>query len=88
MDRDSILRAAAQAAEQMEGRPSINPYPVPTAVQLAPSRDSSGNKFVMITFTTPIGQNVFFLDPESADKIGDGLKETARFARTGLELAR
>lgn len=92
MNKDSILRAAAEAAEQMNGNhqptPTVSPQPVPTAVQLASTRDGNGNKFVIVTLTTPVGQNIFFFDPESADKIGDGLKETARLARTGLEIAR
>lgn len=92
MDRDSILRAAAQAAEQASGNPhqvpSVSPQPVPTSVQLASSRDGSGNKFVVVTLTTPVGQSIYFFDPDSAEKIADGIKETARLARTGLEIAR
>ena len=92
MDKDSILRAAAEAAENMNGQPhsnpGITPQPVPTAIQLSSTRDTNGNKYVVITLTTPVGQNIYFFDPESADKIGDGLKETARLARTGLEIAR
>lgn len=92
LNKDTILRAAAEAAEQMNGQhqstPSIIPQPVPTAVQLASARDANGSKYVSITLTTPIGQNVFFFDIESADKIADGIKETARLARTGLEIAR
>jgi hypothetical protein len=48
----------------------------------------NGDKYVIITLITPVGQNVFFFDPESADKIADALKETARLSRTGLEIAR
>lgn len=91
MDRDSILRAAAQAAEQTgNSQPvqGITPQPLPTSVQLASSRDGSGNKFVVVTITTPAGQNLYFFDPDSAEKIADGIKETARLARTGLEIAR
>lgn len=94
LDKDSILRAAAEAAEQMNGHeghpqaPSVPLQPVPTAVQLSSMRSPSGDKFVLVTFSTPLGQNTFFFDPDSADRIADGLKETARLARTGLEIAR
>ena len=92
MDKDAILRAAVQAAENMDNHqpqgPAITPQPVPTAVQLASTMDQSGNKFVVLTLTTPVGQNIYFFDHDSAEKIADGLKETARLARTGLEIAR
>lgn len=92
LTQENILKAAAQAAEQMNGNPhptaSVTPQPVPTAVQLASTRSVNGDKFVIITLTTPVGQNIYFLDPDSAEKIGEGLKETARLARTGLEIAR
>ena len=92
LDRDSILKAAAEAAEQMNGNsqpaPQVSPQPVPTAIQLSSTRTSSGDKFVVVMISTPVGQNVYFFDPESADKIADALKETARLSRTGLEIAR
>ncbi len=91
LDKDSILRAAAQAAEQMNGHPpapQVSPQPVPTAVQLTTTQSPSGDKFVVVMISTPTGQSVYFFDPESADKIADALKETARLSRTGLEIAR
>jgi hypothetical protein len=68
MDKDSILRAAEAMAEQIEG-PDILPEPVPTSVLL-----SGDNKFAILTFITPIGENTFFLDLSSADQLSDGLK--------------
>lgn len=91
MDKDSILRAAVQAAEQMDGNhqpQGVPPQPVPTAVQIASTRDAQGNKFVVVTLMTPVGQSVYFFDPDTADKVSEGLKESARLARTGLEIAR
>lgn len=91
MDKDSILRAAVQAAEQMDGShqpQGIPPQPVPTSIQIASTRDAQGNKYVVATLMTPVGQNVYFFDPDTADKIAEGLKESARLARTGLEIAR
>ena len=91
LNQESILRAAATAAENMDNNhtvPSITPQPLPTSVQLATTRDMSGNKFVILTMITPVGQSFYFLDPDSAERVADGLKETARLARTGLEIAR
>ena len=92
LDRDSILRAAATAAENMDNNHhpmhTIPPQPVPTSVQLASTMGTNGDKFVILTIATPVGQSIYFFDPESADKIADGLKETARLSRTGLEIAR
>lgn len=91
MDKDSILRAAVKAAEQMENQPpspSVPLQPVPTGIQISPVTSPQGDKFVLLTLTTPVGQNSFFFDPENADKIADGIKDAARLSRTGLEIAR
>ena len=81
MDRDSILRAAAEAADQLDENyvpaPGIVPQPVPTAIHLSSSNINNGideNNFVIITLTTPVGQNTYFLDPESADKLAAGIQ--------------
>lgn len=92
MDKDNILRAAVEAAEQMDNNQpqgmGVPPQPVPTAVQLSSSKDNNGNKFVVMAFMTPVGQSVYFLDPDSAERIADGLKDTALLSRSGLEIAR
>lgn len=69
MDKDSILRAAELMAEQLED-PGILPEPVPTSVLL-----SGDDKFAIMTFITPIGENTFFLDLSTADQLSDGLKK-------------
>jgi hypothetical protein len=68
MDKDSILRAAEAMAEQLED-PGILPEPVPTSVLL-----SGDDKFAVLTFITPIGENTYFLDLSSANQLADGLK--------------
>lgn len=68
MDKDSILRAAEVMAEQLED-PGILPEPVPTSVLL-----SGDDKFAILTFITPIGENTYFLDLSSANQLADGLK--------------
>jgi hypothetical protein len=78
MDKDSILRAAELMAEGLdyESVSHINPEPLPTAIKLYPYTDSIGRKFLAMDITTPAGKNTYFLDPESADKLADGIKET------------
>lgn len=91
MDKDSILRAALQAAEQMDGnppQPAIPIQPVPTAVQIASAKGPNGDSFVVMTVLTPVGQNIYFFDSETAEKLSEALSQTARLARTGLEIAR
>lgn len=68
VDKDSILRAAEAMAEQIED-PGILPEPVPTSVLL-----SGDDRFAVLTFITPIGENTFFLDLSSADQLADSLK--------------
>lgn len=90
MDSEAIIKAAVEAAEaqQKNGHqpqhPGIVPQPVPTSVQLSSSQDTNGNKFVILTLTTPTGQNFYFFDPETAEKIADGLKKMTSVANTGL----
>lgn len=90
MDQESILRAAAQAAKSMPAQqPSmVYPQPVPMSVQLTSGQGMGGEKYVILILQTPIGQNIFHFDPEGAEKLAEGLIETARLSRTGLEIAR
>lgn len=76
MDKDSILRAAELMAEQIEN-PSIQPEPVPTSVSMNFQDD-----FIVLTFTTLVGKNTFFLDLDGADQLADAIKKTVITART------
>jgi len=69
MDKDSILRAAEQMAEQLEV-PSVEIQPVPTSVHL-----HREEHYVVITMITPIGENTFFLDLDSAERIAIAMQE-------------
>jgi hypothetical protein len=88
MDAETILRQAEEAArrQQQGAAPGVMPSPVPTSVQLLTGHDGQGGQMVILVFSTPVGQNVFHFDAESADKIADGIKDAARVARTGLEI--
>lgn len=89
MDAEQIIRQAEALARQQQQAgpaPGIMPSPVPTSVQLLTAPDQQGNKLVILVLSTPVGQNVFHFDAESADKIADGIKDAARVARTGLEI--
>lgn len=72
LNMDSILKAAVAAVDQLEE--PIFPQPVPTSVTLSTSTGFDGDKLVVLVVTTPIGQNTYFLDLESAEKIADGLR--------------
>lgn len=92
MDAETILKQAAEAARQQQAGgiqgPGVMPQPVPLSVQLMHTQDPTGQKYVVLIISTPVGQNVFHLDPDSAEKIGEGIKDAARLARTGLEIPR
>lgn len=91
MNQDAILRAAAEAAQQpqMQAQPqTVAPQPVPMSIQMTTTQDMQGNKYVVLVVQHPVGQTVLHFDAEGAEKIGEGLKDAARLARTGLEIAR
>lgn len=90
LDQESMLRAAAESAMQQQGvqQQVVPPQPVPLSVQMATSQDTQGNKFVVLVINHPLGQSVYHFTPEGADQIADGLKQTARLSKTGLEIAR
>lgn len=89
MDTEAMLRRAEEAAKAGAGPgPGVMPQPVPTSVQLLTGHDGQGGKLVILVISTPVGQNVFHFDAESADKIADGIKDAARVARSGLEIPR
>lgn len=93
MNQDMILKAAAEAAMQAQDPLSqqpqgVTPSPVPMTLQLTTVQDTQGNKYVVLIIQHPMGQSVLHFDPDGADQIAEGLKNTARLARTGLEIAR
>ena len=92
MDQDQILKAAAEAAQGMQNGamnvPPIQPQPVPMSMQIQSAQGADGKQFVVLVTYTPMGQTILFFDPEGAERIGQGLIDTARVARTGLEIPR
>lgn len=91
MNQEAILRAAAEAAQQQQTQGQqqmVAPQPVPMSIQMSTTQDMQGNKFVVFVVQHPVGQTVLHFEAEAAEKIGEGLKDAARLARTGLEIAR
>jgi hypothetical protein len=90
-ERDQILKAAAEAAKSQMGavpqQAVVQPQPVPMSIQLSTMQDINGTKFVVMNVLTPLGQTVLFFDPNGAETVAENLKQTARLARTGLEIA-
>ena len=92
MDKDSIIEAAAKFAKESQGQPMqpqvVQPQPAPMSIQMEQAVDPQGNKLVVLIIHHPLGQNVFFLNPDGAEHVGNGLLDAARLARTGLEIPR
>jgi hypothetical protein len=91
MNQEMILKAAAEEAmrlPQQQQQQQVNPHPVPMSIQMATTQDTQGNKFVVLVVQHPVGQTVLHFDPETAERVAEGLKDSARIARTGLEIAR
>lgn len=88
MEADKILEAAARIAQQQgQAQPSgVQPTPVPMSVQMTTARGGDGQSYVLLVIQTPVGQNVFFFDPDGAENIAKGLEKSAVLARTGLEI--
>lgn len=88
MDQDKILEMAARAASQSQEPQGVQPSPVPMTIQVSVAQDMSGNKFVVLIVNHPVGTSVYHLHPDGAESISKALADTARLARTGLEIAR
>jgi hypothetical protein len=93
MNQEEILRRAAEAAKNMKMEPTphqqgVQPQPSPISINLSHGKSQDGTSFVVLTIQHLTGSSVFYVDADGAEKIGDMLKETARLARTGLEIVR
>lgn len=90
-DQETILKAAAEAAMQQQQQPPqpqiIPPSPVPMTIQMMTTQGQDG-KLVVLVFNHSLGQSVYHFTPEGAELVAEGLNNTARLARTGLEIAR
>lgn len=92
MNQEAILQAAAEAAKNMNSSPdeavaqTVPPQPVPLSVQVTTTQQPS--KFVVLVINTPVGQSVYFFDPDGAEKVANAVLDAARQARTGLEIPR
>lgn len=93
MDEASkIIEAAARFAQESQGQPMqpqvVQPQPVPLSVQMASAQAPDGRKFIVLIIYSPTGQSVFHFEPEGAEAVAKGLIDTARLAKTGLEVPR
>ena len=56
----------------------ISTQPVPTTVSLGRAKnDDDPTEWIVAIFTTPVGTNVFYLDPGLADVVGQQLRDLA-----------
>ena len=88
MNQEDILKQAAEAARQHQAPSVVPPMPVPMSMQLTSGRGQGGEQYVILILQTPVGQHIYHFDPESAENLAEGLVDTARVARTGLEIAK
>lgn len=91
-DKETILRRAAQAAEQSMGQQAqqaqVQPQPVPTGFSIGQGQNPDGSMSVVLVIFSPVGQNVFFLDADTAKVVGDGLQKAASASGAGLVVAK
>lgn len=89
MDKDTILKQAAKAAEQANGQPQqspVQPQPAPVAFQIAQGQMPDGSLAVIFVANTVTGQTVLFIDPATARSLASGLDKAAAAAASGLVL--
>lgn len=83
---DEFFESAAQLAQtQHQPQVQIPPSPVPMAWQIAQVQSNQGN-MIAAAVQTPMGQLVFFLDPDTAKKIGEALVRYGGASGIGLLL--
>lgn len=84
--QEEILKRAAAVAKQQQQQPAVMPNPSPMSVQVAQTRDQQGNTYVVLIVHHHLGQNVFHLEPDGAERIGEAIQKQAKVARTGLDV--
>jgi hypothetical protein len=55
-------------------QPGVQPGPLPTMISTMQAPGPDGRMLVVVQFQTPQGANVFFLDPDTARKVGAQLQ--------------
>lgn len=94
MNQEAILKAAAEAAMQQQGQGQqqqqlVPPQPVPMSIQMMTTQNPTGtDQLVVLVINHPLGQSVYHFTAEGAEQIAAGLTDTARLAKTGLQIAR
>lgn len=64
--------------------PNVDPAPVPTALLVGQAETPDGRSHVLLVVRTPLGQQHYFLDPDTASTVANGLERAAMAARAGL----
>ena len=86
---DAAAKFAKQQAQHHPPQPAgVMPQPVPMSVQVGQSTGPDGKPLVMLILQTPVGQGVYFFDPDGANQIAAAITDAARVAKTGLEIPR
>lgn len=67
--------------------PMVQPQPLPTQWHWSAVQGSGGQGAVVVQIHDPSGVKVSFLDPDTAEQVGNGLLAMAKQARTGLVVA-
>lgn len=92
MNKDKILEQAARAAEQLNQQPQqqvqIQPQPVPTGFSIGQGQNPDGSMSVVLVIFSPVGQNVFFMDADTAKSLAKGMLDAASASGAGLVVAK
>lgn len=62
----------------------IQPVPVPTEIKLGLAKPENGDMMVTMEIYTITGVQVYFIAPENAQQIGEGLQEAGKQATGAL----
>lgn len=62
----------------------IQPQPVPTEVKLGLAKHEGGEMMVTLEIATITGVQIYFIAPENAVQIGEGLTQAGKQATGGL----
>lgn len=92
-DQDKIIEAAARFAQQQMGAAppqpqTVQPQPCPMSVQIGQAHGPDGKNLVVFIVHHLTGQSVYHFGAEEAEHIAEAIKNTARQAKTGLEIPR
>lgn len=71
---DQPQSATTPAVQPAPVPANVKVAPVPTNVKVAGVRNDQGDAMVLLQLSTPAGVGYYFLDPESAVRVGNALR--------------